>query len=152
MRPFWKVLIAGMFTLWCLAWNIGSPLWIAAFIAAGLLLGGLLLYRKRRRPEPVEKAVPEKLPCPISFGEKPETQFHPIRAERLEQELAGFAIELWSYRKLSNSLLVGCLIVPAGLLSLFFMEQLLRSNNWLPALTAAGAVWTFFALGVALAE
>ncbi len=151
MRPFRKVILAGMFTLWSLAWDIGNPWLTAAFTVAGILIG-VLLYRKRKRSNPAEKAAPGKLPHPIPFGEKPENQFHPIRAERLERELARFAIELFSYRKLSDSLLVGCLIVPAGLLSLFFMEQLLRSKNGLPFLTAAGTVWTVFALLTALSE
>ena len=151
MRPFRKVILAGMFTLWSLAWDIGNPSLIATYIAVGILIG-VLLYRKRKRSNPAEKAAPGKLPHPIPFGEKPETQFHPIRAERLERELAGFAIELFSYRKLSDSLLVGCLIVPAGVLSILFMDQLLHSENGLPFLTITGAVWTVFALLTALGE
>lgn len=151
MRPFRKVILAGMFTLWSLAWDIGNPWLTAAFTVAGILIG-VLLYRKRKRSNPAEKAAPGKLPHPIPFGEKPETQFHPIRAERLERELAGFAIELFSYRKLSDSLLAGCLIVPAGVLSILFMDQLLHSENGLPFLTITGAVWTIVAFLVALGE
>ena len=151
MRPFRKVILAGMFTLWSLAWDIGNPWLTAAFTVAGILIG-VLLYRKRKRSNPAEKAAPGKLPHPIPFGEKPETQFHPIRAERLERELARFAIELFSYRKLSDSLLAGCLIVPAGVLSILFMDQLLHSENGLPFLTITGAVWTIVAFLVALGE
>ncbi len=151
MRPFRKVILAGMFTLWSLAWDIGNPWLTAVFTVAGILIG-VLLYRKRKRSNPAEKAAPGKLPHPIPFGEKPETQFHPIRAERLERELAGFAIELFSYRKLSDSLLAGCLIVPAGVLSILFMDQLLHSENGLPFLTITGAVWTIVAFLVALGE
>ena len=76
MRPFRKVILAGMFTLWSLAWDIGNPWLTAAFTVAGILIG-VLLYRKRKRSNPAEKAAPDKLPHSIPFGEKPETQRFP---------------------------------------------------------------------------
>ena len=152
MRAFRKVMIAGAFTLWCLAWDIGNPSLIATYIAVGILIGGLLLYRKRKQVKQAERVEPERLPCPIPFGAEPEQEFHPIRAERFERELAGFAIELYSYRKLSHSLLAGCLVVPAGVLSILFMDQLQHSENGLPFLTITGAVWTIVAFLVALGE